>query len=268
MAVAMRGVDGAWVPQACLAIGPEWVSAGGWRFPVESIGIFNLTGAPTLVDWLEPLNRAGLRHILGWQRPPSWQRMLAFGDDLIQFNLATNNFDGQHLRQAPEPRLRSYGMGETVGYLVDRGVAGPGGHGDLFYLQEPTPALYVNTLLPTIDRVLFREGRLEFELVGQFGGRADTDEQAACVVVARAEGPGFDEPLLSRAADGPLHTGERLRDPLWQGGVLQTVLDIDPLDRGGHVQVWNGGRCSNVVPVTHWEPKTNNDRANKESVSL
>ena len=46
---------------------------------------------------------------------------------------------------------------------------------------------------------------------------------------------------------------DQLRDPLWEGDLLQSVLDEDQLDRGGYVQVFNGGRCSNVVPVTHWE---------------
>jgi hypothetical protein len=35
--------------------------------------------------------------------------------------------------------------------------------------------------------------------------------------------------------------------------LLQGPLRQPELERGGYVQVVNGGRCSNVVPVTHWE---------------
>jgi hypothetical protein len=252
-AVAMRGTQGAWEPVSCLAIGPEFASLN-WSFPSESIGIFNLTGGGSLSDWIPVLNRAGLRHILGWEQAVSWQRLLAFADDLIQLNLATNNLDGRLLTQKGEPRLRAYGMGESLGHLIKRGLsAGPGGGNAAFYLQERTAALYVNTLLPTIDYALIREGRLEFELVGQFGRRADTQGVTARIATARSEGSPFAERLLSRAADSPLQGIDALRDPLWKGDLLQTVLDEDQLARGGYVQVFNGGRCSNVVPITHWQ---------------
>ncbi len=252
-AVGMRGFSGAWEPFACLAIGPEFASLN-WSFPTESIGIFNLTGGASLSDWIVPLNRAGLRHILGWEQAVSWQRMLAFADDLVQLSLATNNLDGTNVRQAPEPRLRAYGVGETLGHLIKRGVAaGPNGGNAALYLQASTPALYANTLLPTIDYALIREGRMEFELVGQFGGRADTADVSARIALAQSAGEPFAEGLLSRAADAPLQGSDKLRDPQWQGDLLQTLIDVEQLARGGYVQVFNGGRCSNVVPITHWE---------------
>jgi hypothetical protein len=255
-AVAMRGVAGAWQPVECIAITAEFVTASGWQFPVESLGIFNLTGGASLSDWIAPLNRAGLRHILGWEQPVSWQRMLAFADDLIQLNLATNNFAGTRVRQTDEPRLRAYGMGESLGYLIQRGlIAGPAA----FYLQERTPALYVNVLVPTITYALIREGQLEFELNGQFGHRADTADGVsgntvtARIIHAQSEGGPFAERLLGRAADPLLPGGQTLADPPWRAELLQTVLDQQQLARGGYVQVVNGGRCSNVVPITHWE---------------
>ena len=182
--------------------------------------------------------------------------MLAFADDLIQLNLATNNFQGSVVRQVVEPRLRAYGMGEALGYLIQRGlIAGPA----VFYLQERTPALYVNVLLPTISYALIREGRSEFELNGQFGHRADTFDSVsgntvtARIVHAQAEGSPFAERLLARAADPLLPGGDTLADRPWRAELLQTVLDEQQLARGGYVQVVNGGRCSNVVPITHWE---------------
>ena len=251
-AIKLRGVDGAWQAHPCLAMSAQFVRTRAWRFPAESIGIFNLSGAPELSDWIPVLEGAGLRHVLGWRQAVSWQRLLAFADDLIQFNLATNNLEGRLVRQAPEPRLRAYGMADTLGHLIDRGLTG--GRDAVFYLQERQPSLFVNTILPTIERALIRETRGELELNGQFGARAWTDDVVPRIAVARTEGQRFAEPLLWRAADPPLGGNETLRDPLWQGQLLQTVLDgRDPLERGGYVQVFNGGRCSNVVPITHWE---------------
>ena len=248
-AVAMRGVAGAWEPVDCLAIGPEFARQN-WAFPTECIGIFNLTGGVSLSDWIAPLNGSGLNHILGWEQAVSWQRLLAFADDLIQLNLATNNFDGRTVAQDREPKLRSYGMGETLGYLLQRGLTGGGSP---FYLQERTPSQFVNTLLPTIDLAIFRENTLEFELVGQFGRRADADGVTARIATSVSDGGSFAEPLLSRAADPPLGGNNPLRDPSWEGGLLLTVLNETDLERGGYVQVFNGGRCSNVIPITHWE---------------
>ncbi|HOY36389.1 MAG TPA: hypothetical protein PLG32_14680 [Piscinibacter sp.] len=263
-AVRLRGVNGAWEAVAGLAIGPEWASLNFWSFPVESVGILNLTGAPDMLDWVQVLTAAHLRHILVWRGAVPWQRMLAFADDLIQLNLATNKLDGRNVRQNPEPRLRAYGMGETLSHLMSRGLAGSG-NASLDYLQERQPALFVNTLLPTIDYVLIKENSLEIELVGQFGHAAagmpvsrqpsqpETVTMGSQLLAGSSDSGRFQEPLLARAAD-PLLTGaEPLSSPTWEGGLLQGPLRQPELERGGYVQVVNGGRCSNVVPVTHWE---------------
>lgn len=263
-AVAMRGVQGSWEPVPCLAFGPEFVVEHRWRFPTESVAIFNLAGAPGLSDWVPTLYAAGVRHILAWARPVSWQRLLAFGDDLIQLNLATNNLDGRLRREPSEPRLRSYGIGETLAHLQRRGVASDGGAGDaVSYLQERQPALMVNSLLPTIDSVTLNENSLQIELVGQFGraavgnalsSAAPTQARLPAMVVVGTRDDGrFAEPLLARAADPLLEGWQALASPQWPGELLQTVLQRDDLARGGYVQVVNGGRCSNAVPITHWE---------------
>lgn len=263
-AVRLRGVNGAWEAVAGLAIGPEWARLNFWNFPVESIGILNLTGAPDMSDWVQVLAAAHLRHILVWRSAVPWQRMLAFADDLLQLNLATNNLDGRNVRQNPEPRLRAYGMGETLTHLLSRGLAG-GGNAALDYLQERQAALIVNTLLPTIDYVTIKENSLTIELVGQFGQAAagapvsrqptqpETVTMGPQLLAGRSDSGRFPESMLARAAD-PLLTGaEPLSSPTWEGGLLQGPLRQPELERGGYVQVVNGGRCSNVVPVTHWE---------------
>ncbi|TXC66959.1 hypothetical protein FSC37_17890 [Piscinibacter aquaticus] len=227
------------------------------------IGIFNLTGAPSLSGWVSALRRANLRHILGWSSAVPWQRLLGFADDLIQLNLATNNLDGAVVRQKSEPRLRAYGMGETISHLIGRGITGAASS-PLDYLQEQQAALYVNALLPTIDYVTIKEHALEIELVGQFGRAAAgvAASTPSLPATARLEPElrigtsdmgRFEEPLLARAAEPLLAGGQALASPLWQGGLLQTTLRPGELERGGYVQVVNGGRSSNAVPITHWE---------------
>jgi hypothetical protein len=264
-AVAMRGVAGEWVPEPCLAITAAYAESWFWSFPAESVAILNLTGAPDLSDWVQAFRRGNLRHVMGWRQPVSWQRLLAFGDDLIQLSLATNRLDGHLAAALREPRLRAYGLGETLTYLQKRGIAGQGGRDALAYYQEQEPALYVNTLLPTIDYVLIKEAGLDIELVGQFGHAAggtprgpnfaqpENTEMNAQVLVGSDSVVSLPEPLLSRAADPLLATRQALPDPAWPGDLLQTHLREDQLQRGGYVQVVNGGRCSNAVPITHWE---------------
>lgn len=264
-AVQLVGVDGQWHAVEGFAIAPEFPALNGWRFPDRCIAILNLAGAPALDDWLPGLLQAGLRHVLTWDTPMPWPRMLAFADDLVQLNLATNRLDGSFVRQASVPPLRSYGMGETVQHLIDRGLAGAGSLGGLSYLQSGQAALLVNTWLPTVDYVTFDEARGLMELVGQFGLPVDgepgfsaaaphpTRTQPAQLLFGEQGLDRFPEPTLARAADPVLRgTASRSR-PDWLGGLLQLPVAEEELARGGYVQVLNGGRSSNAVPVTHWE---------------
>jgi hypothetical protein len=262
--VRLHGVNGAWEAVAGLAIGPEFPALNAWTFPTEAIGILNLTGAPDLSEWVTALTRAHLRHILAWRSAMPWQRMLAFADDLIQLNLATNNFDGRNVRQNPDPRLRCYGMGESLGYLMNRGLAG-GSSTAIDYLQERQAALFVNTLLPTVTRASINENTLGIELVGQFGhpvagapvsrqpAQPETVTMGPQLLAGTSDAGRFPEPLLARAAEPLLAGAQPLSTPTWEGGLLKTPLRPDELARGGYVQVVNGGRSSNAVPITHWE---------------
>ncbi len=265
VAVTMRYAGNEWVPEPCLAITAAYVESRTWIFPAESVAILNLTGAPDLADWVQAFRRGNLRHVMGWRQPVSWQRLLAFGDDLIQLSLATNRLDGRLAAALREPRLRAYGLGETLTYLQQQGIAGAGGRDALSYLQEPEPALYVNTLVPTIKYVTIRENNLDIELVGQFGraaagtplgrrpGQPENTDMSPQVLVGTDAVTRPTEPLLARAAEPLLARREALRDPSWPGDLLPTRLDPSQLERGGYVQVVNGGRCSNAVPITHWE---------------
>lgn len=253
-AVTPVGAGGAWVPYRGLAITPAFASAN-WSFPPESLAILNLTGGSVLSDWGAVLSACGVRHVLTWDRPVSWQRMLGFADDLIQLLLATNNLDGTAVTLATAPRLRAYGVGETLSYLIGRHLTDDAdGVNQAAYLQAFPPD-FVNTLLPTIDYVNIDEARAVIELTGQFGARQPGPLGDAVVEARYGTSPpaAFDEPLLSRAADGPIPAGAALASPLWQGDLIQSATEPSALLGGGYLQVFNGGRWSNAVQITHWE---------------
>lgn len=246
--VTWRAVGGAWQPFAALAITVDFVRQAGWSFPVNSLGILNVTGGGALADWHGALGAAGLDNLVAWEQAVPWQRMVAFADDLIQLSLATNRFDSRLLRQDDTPRLRAYGVGPTLEHLQALGVTA----GGIWYAPSHAPERFVGTLLPTIDYALIDEERERIELVGQFGARADTANGRPAIRTARTPGPAFTLPELAHAADGPLGDGDPLPGPNWAGNLLSTDLRPGQLAEGGYLQVFNGGRTSNVVPVTHW----------------
>ena len=249
-AVAMRGIGGQWAPYKCLAITPAFAAAN-WSFPVESVGILNLSGGSVLADWAAVLSGCGLKNVFSWGQPVSWRRMLAFADDLLQLLLATNDMDGTAVKQVIEPRLRCYGVGESIGYLSRRHLTDDAGGADqAAYLQPASSLELVNTLLPTIDYVNIDENLAVIELTGQFGHRQGAVAEAR---YSSAPPAAFSEPLLSRAADGPLGGIDVLVNPQWQGDLIKSDTEPQALMRGGYIQVFNGGRWSNAVQVTHWE---------------
>ncbi len=250
-AVSWHGAGNSWQPHKCLAITPAFPALAGWSFPTECIAILNLTGGSVLAEWGSALRSAGLRNLFTWDKPVPWQRMLAFADDLLQIELGTNNFDGSAVRQQTPPRLRGYGVGATVEYLLNRRLADDaGGKGQAVYLPETDPAGYASVLVPTIDYVTINEDDPYIELVGQFGreqGSAKTPEVCVGGLPVKPS-----EPLLARA-DGLLTGGDTASRRAWRGDGIQAGLRRNHLARGGYVQVINGDRWSNAVQITFWE---------------
>jgi len=250
-AISWRGAGTSWQPFKCLAITPTFPALAGWSFPTEYIGILNLTGGSVLAEWGSALRAAGLRNLFTWDKPVPWQRMLAFADDLLQIELGTNNFDGRAVRQQTPPRLRGYGVGATVEYLLNRRLADDaGGKGQAVYLPEPDPAGYASVLLPTIDYATINEDSIYIELVGQFGREQGLLKAPEVRVGSSPAAP--PEPLLARA-DGLL-AGEKAGLGVgWRGDGIQANLHRNQLARGGYAQVINGDRRSNAVQITFWE---------------
>lgn len=200
-----------------------------------------------------------------WRGPVSLARLIAFADDLMQLLLASNRIFGrQHYGVHWPPRLRTHGVGETIQFLVDAGLAADGGGATAVdWLPAHQALWYVDTLLPTIDYALIREGTRDLELIGQFGAPRGGDDIAGGAEVRFGTQFGsFQEsgrgPLGARAlelvrdaADPPL-SGPALPERSWKGDVI--TLNAQPLGtRGGYVQVRNGGQVSNAVPITYWK---------------
>lgn len=250
-AVSWRGAETTWQPFACLAMTPHFPTLSNWRFPTECIAILNLSGGSVLAEWGSALSGAGLRNLFTWDKPVSWQRMLAFADDLIQIELGSNNFDGRNVRQDTPPRLRAYGVGATTGYLRHRGLSNDaGGSAQAEYLPENSPTGYVSVLVPTIDYASINENEPYIELVGQFGREQGLLQAPEVRVGGTPERPA--EPLLARA-DGPMAGGDQAATLVWRGDLIQARLRPEHLARGGYVQVLNGDRWSNLLQITFWE---------------
>jgi hypothetical protein len=178
--------------------------------------------------------------------------MVAFADDLLQIELGTNNFDGRAVLQKTPPRLRAYGVGATLEYLMGRHLADDAsGRANAVFLQERAPERIVSVLLPTIDYVTIKEGTLDIELVGQFG-RSQGAFLPSEVRFGTSPGAAFASPLLARAAD-PLISGDTVSGAISYGDLMVGSLRPSDLSRGGYVQVLNGDRWSNIAPITHWE---------------
>jgi len=250
-ALSWRGADTTFQPFKCLAMTPAFPALANWRFPTECIAILNLTGGSVLAEWGNALRGAGLRNLFTWDKPVPWQRMLAFADDLLQIELGSNNFNGNAVRQQTPPRLRPYGVGATVGYLIDRGLAGDaGGRPQAVYLPENAPEAYASVLVPTIDYASINENEPYIELVGQFGRAQSAFKPAEVRVGGNTQAAGT--ALLARA-DGLMQGGEAAHSRTWRGDLIQADLRSGQLARGGYVQVINGDRWSNPVQITFWE---------------
>ena len=250
-AVSWRGAETDWQPYKCLAMTPYFPTLSNWRFPTECIAILNLTGGSVLAEWGNALSGAGLRNLYTWDKPVPWQRMLAFADDLLQIELGSNKLDGRLVRQEPNPRLRAYGVGATVGYLINRRLGNDaGGRNQANYLPETSPAGYASVLVPTIDYVSFNENEPYIELVGQFGREQGLFKTPELRVGGSPQAAGSG--ALART-DGLMTGGEATAAPTWRGDLLQAPLRSGQLARGGYVQVVNGDRWSNLLQVTFWE---------------
>lgn len=238
------GQDRQWVCQKLLAITPDFARAHGWSFPLNSIGIFNVTGGGLTRHWQSLLGAAGMDTLMTWDRPVSIQRMLAYVEDFFHLSLGTNRLGGDPHGLSDTPRLRAYGIEETVEFLSLKGLADDqSGKDQIAYFPSSAATRYVNTLIPSIDLALIDDVHGKFSLGGLFG-----ESNGGRVMHGQALSR-FDEPLLAKAADPQVTGMNTLMIDSWEGNHIEGSLDgFD----AGFLQVLNGRRCSNAVQVTRW----------------
>ena len=235
-------------PFTCLAMAPRFPALANWRFATGCIGILNLTGGSVLADWGTALRDARLRNFFTWDKPVFWQQMRAFADDLLQIELGGNGFMGNPVRQQAPTRLLAYGIGATVGYLIERGLANDAGaRAQTAYLPEQSADAYTNVLVPTIDYVTVNENNRYIQLEGQFGRAQGLFKLSE---VRMGDRPQSDGPGLLERFDGLMEGGEATSAPSWTGDLLQAPLRPRQHDCGGYGQVVNGDRWSKLVQLT------------------
>ena len=234
-----------WALRRVYAITPEFARFYGWNFPLNSIGIFNVTGGGQTRHWQSLLGAAGMVTLLTWDRPVSLARMLAFVEDLMHLCLATNTLEGNRFELQVPPRLRAYGIGEALEFLwLNRLTTDGLGADQIAYFPAADSTRYVNTLVPTTAFALIDDTRSTWSLGGLFG-RSDGGRVASGKTLSR-----FTESLLTQAADPPVNGIDEMSINEWQSD--QIDCDLGDFDCG-YLQVFNGGRCSNVVRITRWK---------------
>jgi len=238
-------VGNTWGHRKVYAITPEFARFHRWSFPPNSIAILNVSGGGQTRHWQSLLGAAGMDALMTWDRPVLLERMLAFVEDLMHLCLATNTFAGERFDLEVPPRLRAYGIGETVEFLMAHGLtAEPFGADQIAYFPSNQPTRFVNTLVPTTAYALIDDTRGTWQLNGLFG-RHDGGHVASGKELGR-----FAEPLLAQAAEPPVKGIEQMLVNEWQGDTIHGDLgDFDC----GYLQVINGGRSSNVVRITRWK---------------
>jgi hypothetical protein len=229
--------------RAVLGITPDFGRFYGWTFAPNSLAWLNVTGGGIVGQWQGMLGARGAMTLVGWSQGVSMPQMLAVAEDFFHLTLATDRFDGSAARSLRRtPRLRNYGNGETLGFLVGQGLIS---QSELAYFPRSNPAEYVNVLTPTLDYASIDEDRETCELVGQFGAERDGS------VLLSGSLNTFSEPLLQRATDPTVRFGDALRPETWMGDFVRVQLPRDR--RGGYLQLRNDGRWTNVVQLTFWE---------------
>jgi hypothetical protein len=144
----------------------------------------------------------------------------------MQLLLASNRIFGrQRYGVHWPPRLRTHGVGETIQFLVDAGLAADGGGATAVdWLPAHQAPWYVDTLLPTIDYALIREGTRDLELIGQFGAPRGGDDIAGGAEVRYGTQFGsFRNPAVARSVARALELVRDAADPPLSGPALPSV---------------------------------------------
>ena len=240
--------EGHLVSRSCLAITPEFARYYKWSFPDESLVFLNVTGSG-LAGWLDLLQSAGAGLIFGWTGSPHARTMLGAAQDFFELVLATNHVSSSWPGLTTEPRMRPYGMEELYSYLMQQGLftgadaGGGAGQVERFYGNS---GAFVDQLRPSIEYLLIDEIHQQMQIQGKFG-------KTVGHVRIGGETQRPSESELSEVGDPPLTSFGEMRILNWRAHNIK--VDLAPANaprETGMVQVWLGGRYSNVAHLTRW----------------
>lgn len=229
-----------------------------WSFPKNSVVFIN---AP----FSKPLESAflarGANTFLGWDAVPSVCQQIAVGKDLMHLFAGTDYRKGSKGSIPAQPPLRSCGLRETLEYLADEGLlsvgAAPGESGSLT-VSAPRNGAIANQMRPSIESLTVDEIRGQVLVRGQLGEASP--EKKVWISGTLPEGTGLLETADGRIAGKDLVTGQ------WTTRSAAAYL-IGNFG-SGWVQIKEGNRWSNAVPLTEIGLKVEFDLASAGSLAI
>ncbi|MBI4651115.1 hypothetical protein HY745_07510 [Candidatus Desantisbacteria bacterium] len=237
--------DGYQGSRQCFAITPKFIRDYGWSFPDESIVYLNVTGI-NLAEWIDPLQSAGAGLVIGWEGSPLANTMVGSAQDFFELMLGTNHISGSWSGLDTEPLMRPYGIDEVNAYLIHQGLftgvdKSSISQVDMLYGNS---GAFINALRPTIQYLSIDEINQEMQIQGEFG-----KIEGHVRIGSETQKPS--EPELSMVGDPRLTSFDELKINKWRAGNIKVDFKQPPRETG-LVQVWLGGRYSNVAHLTRW----------------
>jgi hypothetical protein len=247
-------------PQTYLAFTPQFTRDHNWSFPEESLVFLNVTGGG-IGQWLDSMLLAGAGLVLGWEDPPQQRTMLGVAQDFFELLFATNRNDSSLIHLEIEPRLRSYGIGETLDFLRRVHLLSNGSSNDVGNRLIEFPGIsrpYIAQLRPSIEWVLANEDfedTGEIMLQGQFGEESYSPSKVMIGTTTKdIKDPETNAaiPELDLVADQPLDNPDEFEIIEWRPNLIRVRGESLYGRKTGMIQIWQGKRFSNIAHLTHW----------------
>ena len=242
-----------------LAITPQFVRDHNWSFPRESLVFLNVTGGG-YSRWMDVMFVANAGMLMGWSVLTDPRTMLGVAQDFFELLLGTNRVDGGASTLQIEPRLRFYGVEETLDFLrrvsliyntTNNGIAN-----QLENFTGPSEP-FITELRPAIQWIAVNEDLEEIMLQGRFG---EQDLVTSQVRIGNSTDEIRDShtnaavPELALVADQPLTNvnSDTLEIIDWRHSFIRVNARSGSGLETGMIQVWQRNRYSNVAHLTRW----------------
>lgn len=216
-----------------------------WSFPSNSIVFLN---APYTALWENVFSTRGVNTFMAWEKSLPVRRQLAVGKDLMHLFIGTDWRNGTVTTIKDKPPLRNAGLREAVDYLYSEGFLNGAdlfGGTASFFINSPRTRDIVNQMRPAIEYITVDETLEELQIQGQLG-KSEFNKK----IWFGGTVPTMDGNL--ETADGRM-TGSDLPTNDWSSTIAKGSLRAHP--GGGWVQIKDGNRWSNAVPLTAYKTK-------------